>query len=507
MKNYDVIIIGSGLGGLSAAALLAKTGKKILVLERHKIPGGNAQAFKRKNYLFDSAVHLAGGCIDGGIDTTGLASLLLQSLGVSKHCEFIKVDPFYAAVFPDDRISAPLGLENFIRAHVEQFPEEKNGFESFMKLCAEIHQEAFLLDQFTFKELSKLNASHPKLAKYRNATLADVLDEFLNDRRLKSMCSALWLYLGLPPSRVSFLWWANMLISYVMEGAAYCKGSFQNLANGFVESLRANGGEILFSKEVEKILIENNKTRGVKLSDGEKIFADTVVSNCDAIKTFENLVGYENLPEWFSADLQTMKPSLSGFVVYLATDLDVKALGASHEMFFYNDYDHEKIYNEQLSEFSENCLAVTIPTLIDPSLAPEGEHLVTLMKLVSYDASKKWKEEKEKFANKMLEEAEKILPGLSGKIKYIECASPDTFERYTLNTNGACYGWEPSPEQTGTYRLDNKTNIEGLFLTGHWTRPAGGVYGVILSGLQASRKILGYKTIGEYLRALGIGIR
>ncbi len=322
-----------------------------------------------------------------------------------------------------------MGITEYIDAHVKQFPEEKEGFTKFVQLCASLHREAFMLNQFSFKDLSNLHLTHPNLSKYRNATLGEVLDEYLTDPKLKTVCSALWPYLGLPPSRLSFLWWANMLISYIVEGASYCKGSFQNLAESFVKVLKENDGEILFSSQVKKIIIEENKACGVILENGEEIFSETVISNCAADKTFNELVGKDYLPDWFLTDLKNMKPSLSGFVVYLATDLDVSKFKTGHEMFVYNSWDHDEMYKEQLAGIPESSLGITIPTLVDPSLAPEGEHLVTLMIMVPYDIGRPWKDTKEEYTKIILEKAEKVLPGLKNHIKFIESATPTTLER------------------------------------------------------------------------------
>src|SRR5260370_11250851 len=140
-EKYDAIVIGSGLGGLSTGALLAKAGKHVLVVERHDRPGGYAHNFRRGKYLFDSAVHLAGGCEPSRCPQLSVVHSILRALGVRNRCEFLKVDPFYGAVFPEMAFAAPLGTEEFIAAHARCFPGDLDGIRKLMALCSSMNQE------------------------------------------------------------------------------------------------------------------------------------------------------------------------------------------------------------------------------------------------------------------------------------------------------------------------------------------------------------------------------
>jgi len=136
--------------------------------------------------------------------------------------------------------------------------------------------------------------------------------------------------------------------------------------------------------------------------------------------------------------------------------------------------------------------------MLDPSLAPKGEHLILLTALMPFDAVSSWREAKLRYQNAMVDLADRYLPGLKDHILFVESGSPTTMERYTLNTNGAAYGWELTPEQVGANRLTNRTPIEGLFLSGHWTMPGGGINGVSISGVQTAQAILEFSKLSDF---------
>jgi phytoene desaturase len=496
--RYDAIVVGSGLGGLTSAALLARAGRRVLVVERHDRPGGYAHAFRRRGYRFDSAVHLVSGCEPVPFEGGGFLHDLLCALGVRERCDFVRVDPCYRVEWPGLTLDAPCELDRFVEAYSERFPRQAKRIRGFVEDCLTIRGEASRAEEQSRVSPFARPERFPLLLRYRRAVLGDVLRDRLDDPGARAALAALWPYLGLPPSRVSFLYYATMLTSYVADGAFYCRGTFQTLADALVEALVRFGGELLLRVPVRRIWVEEGRAVGVVLESGQRVRAPVVVSNADARQTIGELAGAEHFPPRYTARLRAAQSSISAFVVYAATSLDLSAADLAHETFLYPDADHEHAYRSGL-DGEPRWLSLTVPTRVDPSLAPPGEHQLVLTTLVGARSVASWRDAKPARMEAMLRRAEQRLPGLLGALSFAEAATPRTMERYTRNEEGAIYGFDVTPAQVGPGRLDNQTPLPGLYLTGHWTRPGGGVAGVVRSGLRTASQVLGVERERELI--------
>ncbi len=491
--DYDVIVIGSGIGGLTTAALLSKAGKSVLALESHDKPGGYAHGFKRRQYRFDSGVHLVSGCGSQGYQGGQAIYKLLKTLGLENELDFFNINPFSYAIYPDYKVAFPQTIEAFVDALSEHFPKDANGLRQLTELCLQITEQTSLAESML--KTSDYESAEKKLSalfQYRKATLSEVSSKFIQDPKLRQAFASNWPYLGLPPSQVSFVYWACMLIGYMMDGSYYCKGSFQKLANALAKGLKRNGGKIQFNSTVDRILLDQNRVKGVSVN-GQIITSPIVISNADIQQTLFKMVGAQHFPKRYLQRITSMQHSLSIFVVYIATDLDLSRFALHHESFYYQSWNHEHNYQQTLNG-QVNWISITSPTLIDSSLAPNGEHLLLLTTLLPYTITNTWQAMKPVYIDKMVAMAEKIIPGLKEHIRFIEGGSPATMERYTQNHQGAAYGWNVTPNQIGSFRLPNQAPISGLYFAGHWCSPGSGVYGACLSGIKTSQSILGYQS-------------
>jgi prolycopene isomerase len=487
-SSYDVVVVGGGLGGLTSGALLAKEGKRVLVVEQEENPGGFAREFRYGPYNINPALHAIMGCNPSGDLGQGVIDAVLNHLGVQDQCEFISINPFYRVQFPDFQLDVPTGREAYLEAHIKHFPSEADGLRNLVDLCSTIFREFMQFSSVPrWQDWASMPIKFPNLFRNATATVNAVMNRHLSDPKLKSVYAILYPYLALPPSRLSFLLWGTMMASYIEQGAFYCPGGFQNLADALAAGITKHGGDLILGTRVSKIQAANGKAKGIVLESGQEISSPLVVSNIDARATFYDLIDEDQVPSSYLRKLRRLELSGSVLGLYLATDLDIHALEIP-KVSIISSWDLETAYAASRQGRAEG-MALHIPTLLDSSLAPTGEHIVVMQAFVP-EAIDLSPTARNRFAASMLNQAEKVLPALRKHITFVASAATEEQEKYPLHRLGPIYGWANSVWQAGPLRLPYKTPLSGLYLAGHWTQPGSGIWTVVLSGINAARYVL-----------------
>lgn len=503
-KTYDVIVIGAGGGGLGAAAKLARSGMKVLLIEQHSKVGGYMTSFEREPYTFEVSLH----AMDGLNDPGGMNVAPFKELGIWGKIKPIKLDPMYHSVYPDFTIDVPADVNAYRDLLKKQFPAEATGLDRLFKTMTDIKTAMDILmpmkQDKKFKNMGVLIKKHKvfrPVRKYWNATLTGMLNEYIHDPKLFAVFTQLSGFAGAEPDNVSAMFFSMMWISYHFGGYYYFSGGSQAVSNALADVIRENGGEIMLDTLVTKIVIENGKAVAVQTKKGDEFKCRYVVSNANAPATFFKLIGKEYLPADYVKKIEGLKIGMSVVVVYLGVNHDYRdAFHGMHEIMINESYDQA----ENFKWFTEGNLekisfAIADYSVLDPDFAPAGKNSICLTTFLPYDWKNGWYEAedykkytalKTEVANALIKRSEKFLPGLSKNIEIMEVGSPRTMEHFTLNPRGTIFGWDNIPEQSMMKRLPQETPIPNLYLAGAWTFPGGGQSAVINSGLMAAQKIL-----------------
>lgn len=502
MKDYDAIVIGAGNAGLTAAATLQRGGARTLLLEKHNIPGGCATSFVRGEFEFEVALHQLSGL--GTEKQPFIMRQIFKDLGVVDKVEFVQESELYRMVVNDGvndfDVTLPACWEGIKQTLSDFAPEEKDAIAQFMALCEKICIEAFMHLPKARKQADEelLQNMAGKFVEYGLKSAKDVLDEFFENEKLKTVLAAYWCYLGLPPSQMAFSDLAIMLFSYGVFKPWHIKGGSQALSSALLESFLEAGGEVQFNCAVDKILTKKEgqllQVTGVRTEQGEFISCNQIISNASSVLTYGELLDTPSMPTDIQQDFKSREIGTSAFCLYLGLDCTPADLGIKNASTFLSSTIDEELMHDTMSTMNAPVATMlTCYNVDDPSFAPDGKTQVSLLclqygKLWEDVPVEKYAETKYAFAEHLLAQAELTFPGIKASIQEVEVATPLTMMRYLNTPEGAIYGFQQNPEDSPLYRKRSES-VSGLNLAGSWNG-MGGFQPTYMIGGSTARNVL-----------------
>lgn len=477
----QVLIIGGGIAGLTAAAYLARAGLSVNVYEQHTLPGGYISSFVREGFTFPAG--------PTSITSNGIVFPILEELGLAGKRKFLHVGHQMSWGEHD----VPLRDARQVRDDLAQrFPGQRDALKRYFRWVEvggggfrQMVESGMMFGRGVFPSLLKVLGRHPGFAwaalAARGQTNRSLHQRYFSDPALRHMLDEL-AYPVMPAQNTLGMW-----VSY-FEDTWTPAGGMQAFANTFVRFIREHGGQVHLGTPVARIRLKNGRAVGITLADGTEIPADWVISAAALRHTCLELLGREHLPAATLAKLEAARPSEPVFAVFLG-------LRAGPEL----ERAFERFCEPHVIFTCADGRVIQIVWLDkdDPSIAPEGHHALFVGRLEQYadweplkGDQAAYRARKSAVAEELITRAEEFLPGLRGHIEVIDAASPLTYERYTSNWQGATTGWNWNPAYAPRFNLARDLPIQNFYAVGHYVFNPGGVPTAMITAWYIAREIL-----------------
>jgi len=505
--RYDAIIIGSGIGGLCNAALLAKMGKKVCVLEQHYTAGGFTHSYEREGFEWDVGVHYIG-------EVHKPHAMLRRIFDVISdgNLKWAPMDAVYDRIIIGNReVDLIAGRENLAASLKSHFPAEADAIDAYIALIDRAAKSAqkFFAGQAMPRLAGKAyHAIRPLLVpKECFMTVREVLESLTQNQELIAVLTGQWGDYGMVPAEASFMMHASVVKHY-FNGGNYPVGGSWKMADTIIPVIRAAGGEVFTYAKVKEILIEKGRATGVVMDNGDVLHADAIVSAAGARITFEKLLPETERRRYgYAEKLKTVRPSGAHLCLYAGFKGDAKSLGLPRtNLWIYPSADHEG----NVARFNADpdapfpMLYVSFPSAKDPEWDRHypDKSTVEVLTLGPWEWFAQWEgttwnqrgEEyealKEKFRQRLLDELYKQLPQLKDALVYAELSTPLSTSWFQMNDRGEIYGLDNDVQRFRQDWLHPVTPIKGLYLTGQDVVSAG-VGGALVGGLMTTSAMLG----------------
>tara|TARA_R110002096_G_C14661942_1_gene728529 strand:+ start:60891 stop:62726 length:1836 start_codon:yes stop_codon:yes gene_type:complete len=491
--KYNTIVIGGGLAGLVAGATLSKFGKKVLLLEQHHKPGGCATTFKRDDFIMEVGLHEM-----DGLDDLDSKVTLFKLLEVDKNVQFTQVPELYHLVSKNHELVFPYGTEQVKKVLTNKYPEEEKGITRYLKLISGVRLEMSKLPKKKWKKIlitPFMPLFYPNIVEASGHSVGEWFDKHISNEQLKLDLAAHLGYWGDNPYTMSMFYFSMAQSGFIGGGGHFIKGGSQKLSDHLASFIEKNGGTVLLGKKASKINTENNLVTGVTFVDSFNHDLDPVTVNCDnVVANCAIPLVCDMLEEPHASTLEQkiapLENACSLYCIYLGFKSDLTSVGVNHYSTCMMGDDVKSLkdmHPNNQGDWSNRSFIFVDYDKVDAGLAPAGK---TVGAVCTVDYLKDWKDlspdeykaKKKMTAETLLQRLEDRFPGIKEKIEYYEVATPKTIERFTLNPDGAVYGYAQTAQQSASGRLRDNFLIRNLYFSSAWAFPGGGFTGAMLGG-------------------------
>ena len=495
-QEFDVIVIGSGMGGMTAAAALSRLDHRVLLLEQARDIGGLTHAFSRNGFSFDVGLHYCGMF---GHDQFGGRILDWLSGGT---IEFHSIGTVYDTLhFPDGfEIDAGRPAAAYKMELKDRFPDNAAEIDAYFEALLSAEEAAHMVGAERAMPEPFSSAHHwwnkRKIQRWCGRTTAEVLAELVSDPKLAAVLSAQWATYGGKPEEASFAFHATVMGHY-LEGAGYPVGGSAAIARGLVPVIEAAGGSARAGTAVSEILLEDGNAVGVRTSEGEEFNASAVISAIGAGETVRRLLPEEIREQDWTREIASFKPSLCHFQLYLGFEGDIARYGATRSNhWFHESWDTSDAIWAAADGGPIPMMFVSFPSLKDPAHdpGPSARHTGEVMVCADWSAVEKfadgrvaehadeWSVFKQEIEAKMMEFFAEKFPALAPLVVLCELSTPLATVSFTGHEKGGFYGVETTPRRILSDALNARTPVPGLFLAGQDVMSPG-IAGALSGGL------------------------